>query len=130
MHNPFDINDIDWGHMLSLAVIALKAFVHPQDIGFVDDLKEENFWEVLTPLLEGSVHSVKERVRELVTQMSGNMYGSVQPIQDRHQKLVVIHDLPRYMHHMKRALKDMGEQHGQGEQKWRRWVLMISCRRR
>jgi hypothetical protein len=75
-------------------------------------------------------HSVKERVRELVRQMSGNMYGSVQPIQDRHQKLVVIHDLPRYMHHMKRALKDMGEQHGQGEQKWRRWVLMISCRRR
>jgi hypothetical protein len=51
-----------------LAVVALKAFVHPQDIGFVGDLKEEIFWEVLTPLLEGSVHSVKERARELVTQ--------------------------------------------------------------
>jgi hypothetical protein len=32
VHNPFYINDIDWGHMLSLAVIALKALVHPQDI--------------------------------------------------------------------------------------------------
>ena len=42
------------------------------------------------------------------------MYGSVQPIQDIHQELVVIHDLPRHMQHMKRAFKEMGEQHGQG----------------
>lgn len=112
VRNPFYINDTDWAHLLSLGVIALKAIVHKHDTGFVENVTEENFWIVLTPMIEGTIHSVKDRVRELVTSMTGNPYGAVQPIQKNHAQLVIMHDLPRYLMFMRNAFQKMTELEG------------------
>ena len=79
---------------------------------FVENVTEENFWIVLTPMIEGTIHSVKDRVRELVTSMTGNPYGAVQPIQKNHAQLVIMHDLPRYLMFMRNAFQKMTELEG------------------
>jgi hypothetical protein len=72
VRNPFYISDVDWVHLLSMGVVALKEFVHEQDVGFLDGLTEETFWPALTPLIKGRIHSVKDGVLAVVSEMTGN----------------------------------------------------------
>ena len=53
VQNPFYVCNSDWTHVLSMAVTALKAFVHEDDRGFLDGLSEDTFWEFMRPLVKG-----------------------------------------------------------------------------
>jgi hypothetical protein len=88
-------------------VAVLKASVHTDDRGFLEGLAAETFWEYLRPLLKGKVHSGKDRVRQLITDMTGNPDGGVTPFLKEHAKLQNHHDLPRYLLHMKAKCDDM-----------------------
>jgi len=90
-----------------MAVTALKAFVHEDDRGFLDGLSEDTFWEFLRPLVKGRTHSGKDRVKELVTNITGIPDGGVQPIKEEHVRLQNAHDLPRYLLYMKKKFADM-----------------------
>ena len=97
VQNPFYVCNNDWTHVLSMAVTALKAFVHEDDRGFLDGLSEDTFWEFLRPLVKGRTHSGKDRAKELVTDITGIPDGGVQPIKEKHVRLQNAHDLPRYL---------------------------------
>ena len=90
-------------------VAVLKAFVHMDDRGFLEGLTAETFWEFLRPLLKGKVHSGKDRVRQLITDMTGNPDGGLTPFLKEPAKLQNQHDLPRYLLYMKAKYGDMEE---------------------
>jgi hypothetical protein len=90
-------------------VAVLKAFVHMDDRGFLEGLTAETFWEFLRPLLKGKVHSGKDRVRQLITDMTGNPDGGLTPFLKEPAKLQNQHDLPRYLLYMKAKCGDMEE---------------------
>ena len=77
----------------------------------MDGLSEDTFWEFLCPLVKGRTHSGKDRVKELVTDITGIPDGGVQPIKEKHVRLQNAHDLPRYILYMKKKFADMDYEH-------------------
>jgi hypothetical protein len=57
--NPYIVSPRDWTHALGLGVVVLEAILYPEDLGFMDNLREETFWKNLLPLIQGKVFSPK-----------------------------------------------------------------------
>ena len=64
--NPYIVSPRDWTHALGLGVVVLEAILYPEDLGFMDNLREETFWKNLLPLIQGKVFSPKDRTKNLV----------------------------------------------------------------
>jgi len=112
VRNPYFVSPRDWTHALGLGVMVLKAILHPEDLGFMDNLREETFWKNLLPLIQGKVFSPKDRVREIMVELTGNATGMSRPIQPSHARLQGVHDLPRYLDYMKQKYDEMEEVEG------------------
>jgi hypothetical protein len=113
VRNPFFVSPRDWTHALGLGVIVLKAILHPEDLGFMDDLREETFWNNLLPLIQGKIFSPKDRVREIMVELTGNVTGMSRPLQSSHARLQSLHDLPRYLDYMQQKYDAMEEVEGE-----------------
>jgi hypothetical protein len=101
VENPWFIKDEDWTAMIDMTVQASMSMFDSHDAHLVEGLGPMSFWPVMEPLMRGKIFSPKQKVKQFLQLLSGNVHGAVGA---QHNYRRQQHDLVRYLAYMQSTL--------------------------